>query len=358
MRALAAQLVIAAGLVAARCVHAEPAHDALDERNATADQLFEDGRMLFKVHRYEEACARFAQSDALRHTFGTFANLGDCEQRNGHLGLAWQRYDDAARAAERDGADDKAQWARVRAANIGRDLCTVVVEISGSNPGALTVAIADHVVVAATKLPSWMALVDPGDVDVDITDPAAGTHVRRKLACAAAREVATVVVSAEDVTGVAAAAVAVATAGDSPQRRSAEVNLGVGYFPQQVGTTLAFGATVGGWAWSQTAIDWRIAGGGFLAEQITGREPGVIAFLGPSLRHAPVPALWLAAGAGVTAGWWNEGMRMTGALRPGFDLRACYWFTGAFNVSLEGFGFLDDTPSFGPISLLLGTRLR
>jgi hypothetical protein len=51
-------------------------------------------------------------------------------------------------------------------------------------------------------------------------------------------------------------------------------------------------------------------------------------------------------------------MRTTGALRPGFDLRACYWFTGAFNVSLEGFGFFDDAPSFGPLSLLLGTRLH
>jgi len=51
-------------------------------------------------------------------------------------------------------------------------------------------------------------------------------------------------------------------------------------------------------------------------------------------------------------------MGTTGALRPGFDLRACYWFTGAFKVSLEGFGIFDDVPSFGPISVLLGTRLH
>ena len=51
-------------------------------------------------------------------------------------------------------------------------------------------------------------------------------------------------------------------------------------------------------------------------------------------------------------------MGTTGALRPRFDLRACYWFTSAFNVSREGFGFFDNAPSFGAISLLLGTRLR
>jgi len=336
-------------------VHADP----VDERNARADQLFEDGRKLFKEHRYAEACARFAESDALRHTFGTFANLAACAQRNGQRGLAWQRWDDAARAADLDGADSQAQWARKQAADIGGDLCTVVVEIADSKPDTLRVKIADHVVVAATKRPSWMALVDPGVVEVDITR-ADGSHVRRKPTCAAAGEVATVVVSAEDVTGVppAAPVAGVAAVAASPQRRAADVSVGVGYFPQQVGTTLAFGATVGGWAWSQIAIDWRLAGGGFLADQSTGREPGVIAFLGPSLRYAPVPALWLAAGAGVTGGLWNERMGTTGALRPGFDLRACYWFTGAFNVSLEGFGFFDDAPSFGPISVLLGTRLH
>jgi len=101
-------------------------------------------------------------------------------------------------------------------------------------------------------------------------------------------------------------------------------------FPRQAGTTLAFGATVGGWAWSQIAVDWRLAGGGFFAEQSTRQKPGVIAFPGPSLRYGPVPALWLVAGAGVTGACWNEEMRTTGALRPGFDLRACYWFKGAF----------------------------
>jgi hypothetical protein len=274
----------------------------------------------------------------------------------GHLGLAWQLYDDAAHAAERHGAHSQAQFARDRADDVAPYLCTVVVKIAGSNPDALTVAIADHVVAAATELPSWVALVDPGEVNVDITDPA-GPHTRRKLSCAAAPGVATLDVTAQDLAGVPPAA-AMATVDASPERRAADVDLGVGYFPQQVGTTLAFGATVGGWAGSQIAIDGRLAGGGFFAEQSTGRQPGVIAFLGPSLRYMPVPALWLAAGAGVTAGWWDEGMRTARALRPGFDLRACYWFTGAFNVSLEDFGFFDDAPGFGPISLLLGTRLH
>jgi hypothetical protein len=316
MRALAVQLVIAAGLVAARSVHADPAHDAADERNAKADQLFEAGRMLWKDDRHKEACTLFEESHELRPTSGTFANLAACARENRQWGLAWQRYNESARAAEQDGAADKADWARKQAAAVGVELCTA----------------------------------DPSGVEVDITT-AAGTSARRKLTCADAGGGATVaVVSAEDVTAVPPAA--------SPQRRAADVNVGVGYFPRQVGTTLSFGATVGGWAWSQIAIDLRLAGGGFLAEQNSGREPGVIAFLGPSLRYAPVPALWLTAGAGVTGGWWSDGMGTTGALRPGFDLRACYWFTGTFNVSLEGFGFFDNAPSFGPISLLLGARLH
>jgi hypothetical protein len=71
-----------------------------------------------------------------------------------------------------------------------------------------------------------------------------------------------------------------------------------------------------------------------------------------------VPTLWFAAGASVTGGLWNETMGTNGALRPGFDLRACYWFTGAFNVSLEGFGYFHNAPSFEPISLPPGNRLH
>jgi hypothetical protein len=109
---------------------------------------------------------------------------------------------------------------------------------------------------------------------------------------------------------------------------------------------------------SKIAIDLRVGGGGFVAEQGSGREPGDIAFLGPSLRYASVPALWLTAGDRRHRGWWSDGMGTTGALRTGFDLRACYWFTGVFNVSLEGFGFFDNASSFGLVSLLLGTRLH
>ena len=356
MRAFAAPLVIVAGLVAARFAHAEPTHDPVGDRNAKADQLFEEGRRRFKEHRYVEACDLFAQSHALRPTSGTFANLGECAKLNGQRGRAWRLYDDAARAADRDGADSKtANWARDQAAAIGPDLCTVVVEVSGVNPDVLTVRIAEHDVVAATKPSSWTTMVDPGNVDVEITDRAAGTHVRRPLACAAPGAIATLVVSAQDFTGALAAAPVAAT----PQRRAADVNVGVGYMPTQVGTTFAFGATVGGWAWSRIAIDWRLAGSGFFAEQMTGqKKPGAVAFLGPSLRYAPVPALWLAVGAGAGAGWWGEATRTRGALRPAIDLRACYWLTGTFNISLEGFGFVDNMDVFGPISLLLGARLH
>src|SRR5204863_8164314 len=105
MRDLAARLVVAAGVIAARAALAGP-------EQARADQLFAEGRALAKARRFAEACERFAASDALEHTFGTTVNLGDCAARDGHLARAWQLYSDAAQLAESDGAPDRTRFAR------------------------------------------------------------------------------------------------------------------------------------------------------------------------------------------------------------------------------------------------------
>src|SRR5438874_1754891 len=123
-------------LHAGPAAHAEPAESVRDGGHSTADadRLFEEGRLLAKQDRFAEACDRFAKSDAIRRTFGTAVNLGDCAKRDGHARLAWQLYDDAARCAERDGAADLARFARLRARSVAGELCTIIVAIEDPAP--------------------------------------------------------------------------------------------------------------------------------------------------------------------------------------------------------------------------------
>ena len=363
MRQVTATLVVVAGLLTTRAVRAEPdAREPADEATVAADRLFEDGRKLAKDNHPVEACKRFAQSDAIKHTFGTALNLGDCARRDGHLGRAWRLYHDAVRAADRDGAGSLAQFARDRAAAIAPELCTVVVMISAPDVTGLTVRIADYDVAASSQLGRWAALVEPGQIDVAIDGVAGGARVTRKVACAAGGEVATVELHSGDLTG--AAPRPPATPAAASQSRAAGVSVGVGYMPEQdVGASVAFGGTVELWARPRVAIDCHVAGAGFRTKPFMqqGRavqQTGTLAFLGPSFRYAVAPQLWLGAGIGVAAGFWVGGGTTDGAVRPGGELGASYWFARSFNVSIDGFGFLDRGAHPGSISVMMGAKLH
>lgn len=124
MKCAAAWLVVIATLFAAPAGRANPnpGGDTSDERTTAADRLFEEGRKLAKSDHPEDACKRFEQSFALKPTFGTAVNLGDCARHDGHPGRAWRLYHDAIAAAERDGAASLARFARDRAASVSADL--------------------------------------------------------------------------------------------------------------------------------------------------------------------------------------------------------------------------------------------
>jgi hypothetical protein len=131
-------------------------------------QPAEEARALAKASRYTEACVRFAQSDAIVHTFGTAVNLGDCAERDGHPDRAWRLYDDAAHKAERDGATDRARFARDRAAALAPMLCTVIVTIAYPTIPGLTIHIDDRDVPPA---PQIRTLVEPGRIEVVVSAP-------------------------------------------------------------------------------------------------------------------------------------------------------------------------------------------
>jgi hypothetical protein len=133
-----------------------------------ADRWFVEGRALAKAEQHAEACVRFAQSDAVQHTFGTAVNLGDCAEREGHPGRAWRLYDDAARIAEHAGAASLAQFAHDRAEALAPKLCTVIVTIAYPAIPGLTIHIDERDIPPAREI---HALVEPGRIEVIVAAP-------------------------------------------------------------------------------------------------------------------------------------------------------------------------------------------
>jgi hypothetical protein len=172
----------------APAVRAPPSKSQL----ADADRLFEEGRGLAKAGRYAEACVRFAQSDAIEHTFGTAVNLGDCAEREGHPDRAWRLFDDAAHKAEREGAANRARFARDRAAALAPMLCTVIVTIAHPTIPGLTIHIDERDVPPA---PEIRTLVEPGNIEIVIAAP--GVPEQRRTLYGAAGSVVSVAITAD-----------------------------------------------------------------------------------------------------------------------------------------------------------------
>lgn len=63
---------------------------------SVAEQTFAKGRALLKQGKYEEACAAFAQSQALDPQFGTLYNLASCDEQIGKLASAWSAFKELA----------------------------------------------------------------------------------------------------------------------------------------------------------------------------------------------------------------------------------------------------------------------
>jgi hypothetical protein len=79
---------------------------------ALAQTLFDEGRKLMTEKHYAEACAKFAKSQELDPSAGTFINLALCHESEGKLATAWAEFNEALSQALRDGRSDREQAAR------------------------------------------------------------------------------------------------------------------------------------------------------------------------------------------------------------------------------------------------------
>ncbi len=138
--------VVSSVVLVASIAHADP---------KAAEQAFARGLELYDAHRYEEACAAFAESLQQDFQYGALYNLADCDDKRGHLASALREYQ---RLASEDPNARRREDSASRASKLAERVPKIVVS-ADRRPG-LVVLLDDEDVTAkiGSELP-----VDLGD---------------------------------------------------------------------------------------------------------------------------------------------------------------------------------------------------
>ncbi len=98
--------------------------------SSEADRLFREGRELMEKGALDEACPRFAQSQALDPNTATLLNLAHCYERDAQWTRSWVTYRTAGRLALSQGRQERLETAMRRASALleGRATLTLVAD--------------------------------------------------------------------------------------------------------------------------------------------------------------------------------------------------------------------------------------
>src|SRR5690606_28967134 len=137
---------------------------------AAAEALFLEGRDLMAEGRYDEACAKFAESQRLDPGTGTAINLAECYEKQGRRATAWGTWLEAANLARQAGQADREEYARSRAKSAEAQLHRLVIVVpEASRVEGLRVTRSG----VEIRPGAWGAAlpVDPGDYEIEVTAP-------------------------------------------------------------------------------------------------------------------------------------------------------------------------------------------
>jgi hypothetical protein len=156
--------VVGVALTVAPQAHAESKQDV-----ARANALFTAGKALLEAGRYEDACAKFAESKEAASGLGVTLYLADCLERIGRTASAWSEFRSAEGLA-RERGDRRAEVARERAEKLEPNLCRLTVDIPRAVPRSGLRVQRDGVNLGEAE---WGVAtpVDPGDHVVVVTVP-------------------------------------------------------------------------------------------------------------------------------------------------------------------------------------------
>ncbi len=160
-----ATVAVICGLGLCRGAQAQGAAD-----KAAAEALFDRGLALMKDNKYQEACERLEQSQAIERGIGTMLYLAECYEKIGRSASAWALFREAASSAQAAGQTERADAGRRRAEKLEKTLSRLTIEVPSTQrvPGLVVKDNGSVLqpVVFGTALP-----VDPGVHRVEASAP-------------------------------------------------------------------------------------------------------------------------------------------------------------------------------------------
>lgn len=128
---------LAAGL-SARSSHA----DSSGKNPVAAQALYDEARKLVDAGNLEAACPKFKASYDLDPGGGTLLNLADCYEKQGKLALAWSTFKEALVSAQRDGRNERIEFANQHISKLETRLAHLNVNVaSDAQVAGLTIQI-------------------------------------------------------------------------------------------------------------------------------------------------------------------------------------------------------------------------
>jgi hypothetical protein len=134
-----------------------------------AERFFLEGRASMKAHRYEEACAKFAESQRFEPASGTLLNLAACREAQGRSATAWGYYNEGLTLSRKEGNREGERLAVERLQALEPVLCRLTIVVPERQPKGLVVTL-DAARLAPEGLGEPVP-VDPGTHVVRVSAP-------------------------------------------------------------------------------------------------------------------------------------------------------------------------------------------
>lgn len=226
--AIATSLLLSSNLVIARTALAADA--APNGAKPSAEDLFQQARVLVEQGRYEEACPKLEESHRLEPAVGTQFNLADCYEHVGRTASAHTTFVKVAAIARAAGKFEREKLANERARALEPALAKVHFAVKANAPG-LEIRLDD----APLTRQDWQSslAVDPGSHHVVATAP----NHRTFEATVVAKASSTVEVDVPELVDLRPTATTPAPQASSSQRTLALVTGGAGIVALGVGAT-------------------------------------------------------------------------------------------------------------------------
>jgi hypothetical protein len=99
------------------------------ENQGAAQALYDEARKLAAAKDFAAACPKFRASYDMDPAGGTLLNLADCYENEGKTALAWTTFKDALVAAQQDGNQPRAEFAKTHIASLEQSLAYLTLDV-------------------------------------------------------------------------------------------------------------------------------------------------------------------------------------------------------------------------------------